>query len=231
MLTLKAAWGRIWRRERWNTNEQTEEEAVCSRLPLCSGLARSSLALFLHLHLSLTQRINCVHDDIYTAVARRGSVCVCVWALSFLSPPLFFSLLFLHFALCSSSLHLSFSRCVCSAQDAHLKGAHTHTGHYLCLFLKGKYKKEWLCFTATNLTRWLWIQTHTYDSYWTVAINRAHVCERKSRITAYMLYTVGFMFHLECKNVCVCLCEVQWKGGVFEVGWRPSLHFSEESDG
>lgn len=117
-----------------------QEEAVCTRLPLCSGLTRSSLTLSLHLHLSLTQRINCVHDDIYTAVARRGSVCarmlVCVCVSPLIPLPTVFSLPFLHFALCSSSLHLSFSRCVCSAQDAHLKGAHTHThtGHYLCHF-------------------------------------------------------------------------------------------------
>ncbi len=169
----------------------------------------------------------CVHACLCVCVC----VCVCVSPIIPL-PTSVFSLLFLHFALCSSSLHLSFSRCVCSAQDAHLKGAHTHTHTHRPLFmsfLKGKYKKEWLCFTGTNLTGWLWFQTHTYDSYWTVAINCVYVCERKSSISAYILYSVGFMFHLECKNLCV---RGAMRGCVFSrsAGGRLSL-LSEESGG
>ncbi len=208
VLTLKAAWGRIWRSERWNTNEQTRRGCVHPSTSLQWAHSLLSLSLSLHLHLSLTQRINCVHDDIYTAVARRGvcvhaclCVCVCVCSPLIPLPTSVFSLLFLHFALCSSSLHLSFSRCVCSAQDAHLKGAHTHThtpthtGHYLCHFWRAKYKRSGFALLA-QIWRAGCGSKHTLtNSYWTVAINCVYVCERKSSISAYILYSVGFMFH------------------------------------
>ncbi len=162
-------------------------------------------------------------------------VCVCVWALSFLSPPLFFPCSSF-ILLCAHLLSISPSLAVCvqhrmrtSREHTHTH-THTHTHRPLFMsFLKGKYKKEWLCFTGTNLTGWLWFQTHTYDSYWTVAINCVYVCERKSSISAYILYSVGFMFHLECKNLCV---RGAMRGCVFSrsAGGRLSL-LSEESGG
>ncbi len=159
--------------------------------------------------------------------------CLCVCEPSHSSPHLcFFPALpsFCSVLIFSPSLLLSL--CVFSTGCAPQGSTHTHTHTHRPLFmsfLKGKYKKEWLCFTGTNLTGWLWFQTHTYDSYWTVAINCVYVCERKSSISAYILYSVGFMFHLECKNLCV---RGAMRGCVFSrsAGGRLSL-LSEESGG
>lgn len=145
--------------------------AVGSLVPLSCSLPSSAplahtedkLCTWWHLHRSCTQR-----------------ECVCVSPLIPLPTSVFFPALpsFCSVLIFSPSLLLSL--CVFSTGCAPQGSTHTHTGHYLCLFLKGKYKKEWLCFTATDLTCWLWIQTHTYDSYWTVAINWV-CCAKKNQ--------------------------------------------------